>query len=245
VAVDDRGGDVDKLVAAVLGMFTEHPEGLIRIDRVAGHQDPLRLLDHRPPAESSLQVVVLAEPLERNVDRALQFLGSRIDEVRENAAFGRLADVSRVFGGEERDHRAAGFADDLFDQLERVLRRHTKSDERDIRLLPCSHRGDRRDVDLAGDHLMPEPGYNLSEQLKPVAPFVGNQDPQPLNLVLNHPASSPREDFYPDGRHRITRWKPLQDAFCPGSRAAQSRWLGPSNNRLCAVTRESPFGVTG
>jgi hypothetical protein len=179
----------------VLGVLTEHPEGPVRIDRVAGHEDPLRLLDHRPPSESSLQVVVLGEPLERNVDRALQLLGGRVDEVSENAAFGRLADVSRVFGGQQRDHRATGFADNLLDQLERVLRRETEPDERDIRLFPCSHRGDCRHVDLAGDHLMPEPGHNLSEQLKPVAPFVGNQDPQPLNLVLDHPASSPRENF--------------------------------------------------
>jgi hypothetical protein len=29
-------------------------------------------------------------------------------------------------------------------------------------------------VDLARNHLVPEPGYDLSEQLKPIASFVGD-----------------------------------------------------------------------
>ena len=68
-----------------------------------------------------------------------------------------------------------------------MLRRETEPDERDVGLLPGSHCGDRRDVDLAGDHFVPEARHYLGEQLEPVAPLVGDQDAQMLNLVLDHP----------------------------------------------------------
>ena len=47
--------------------------------------------------------------------------GVAVDDVGEDAALGRLADVRGVVGVEERDHRAGRLADDLGDQLERVL----------------------------------------------------------------------------------------------------------------------------
>ena len=162
-------------------MVAQHPESLVGVDRVAGHQDSLRLLDHRAAAERSLQVVVLGEPLQGDVDRALQLLGGRVDEIGEDAAFRRLPDICRILGGEQRDHGAAGLLDDLLDQLERMLRRETEPDKRDIGVLPRGHRGDRRDVDLAGDHFVPEPGDNLGEQLEPITPLVGDQDAQVLN----------------------------------------------------------------
>jgi hypothetical protein len=112
--------------------------------------------------------------------------------------------------------------DDLLDQLERVLRGETEPDERDVRLFPGRHCSDGRDVDLAGDHLVPEACDYLGEQLEPVASFVGDQDAQVLNLVLDHPPRSPRGIFYPNGRCRIARRKPLRYPFCAGSRAAQS-----------------------
>ena len=74
VAVDDRRGDVGELVAVVLGVVAEHPERPVGVDPVAGHQDALRLLDHRPASECALQVVVLGEALQGDVDRALQLL---------------------------------------------------------------------------------------------------------------------------------------------------------------------------
>jgi hypothetical protein len=36
---------------------------------------------------------------------------------------------------------------------------------------------------------VPEPGDHLGEQFEPVAPLVGDQDPQMLNFVLDHPGS--------------------------------------------------------
>jgi len=90
VALDDRLGDVHELAAVVLRMVAEHFERVLLVDRVARHQDALRLLDQRPPPERSLQVVVLGEALEGDIDRALQLLGIGVDDVGEDAALGRL-----------------------------------------------------------------------------------------------------------------------------------------------------------
>ena len=45
-------------------------------------------------------------------------------------------------------------------------------------------RSDLSDVDLAGDHLVPEPGHDLSEQLEPVTALVRDQDAQVGDLGL-------------------------------------------------------------
>ena len=68
MAGDDRAGNVYKLVAVVLGVFAEHPEGLVGVDRVAGHQDSLGLFYQRATAERPLQVVVFREALQGHVD---------------------------------------------------------------------------------------------------------------------------------------------------------------------------------
>ena len=131
MAGDDRAGDVDELVAVVLGVFAQHPEGLVGVDRVKGHQDPLCLLDHSSAPERSLEVVVLGEPLQRDVDRALKLLRSGVHEVSEDAAFGCLADISRVLGREQRDDGAAGFVNDFFRSARaRAARREAEADER-------------------------------------------------------------------------------------------------------------------
>ena len=78
-----------------------------------------------------------------------------------------------------------------------MLRREAEPDKRDIGVLPRGHRGDRRDVDLAGDHFVPEAGDNLGEQLQPVTPLVGDQDTQVLNLVLDH---------QPLSQHSLPQW---------------------------------------
>jgi hypothetical protein len=47
-------------------------------------------------------------------------------------------------------------------------------------------RADFLDVDLASDHLMAEPGDNLSEQFQPVASLIGDQDAKMANSILGH-----------------------------------------------------------
>ena len=153
---------------------------------MAGHQDPLRLLDRRPAPERALQAVVLGEPLQGDVDRALQLLRTAVDDVGEDSALGSLVDVGGVLGREQRDHRAGCLADDLRDQLERMLGVQSEPDQSDIRPLPRGHRPDLLDVDLARDHLVAEAGHDLGEQFEPLPLLVRDQDTQMPDLVLNH-----------------------------------------------------------
>ncbi len=162
----------------------------IGADRVTGHQDALRLLDHGPATERSLQVVVLPEALQGDVESALQLLGRGVHDVGEDAPPRRLAHVGRVLHGQQGDHRAGGLADDLGDQLERVIRGQAEADESHVGMLACGDRGDLAHVDLTRDHLVAEPGHNLGEQLEPVAPLVRDQDAKMLALVLEHRRNS-------------------------------------------------------
>ena len=67
-----------------------------------------------------------------------------------------------------------------------MLGREAEADDRDIGLLSRGHRPDLLDVDLASDHVVPEPDHNLSEQLEPVSLLVRDQDPEMLRLGLHH-----------------------------------------------------------
>jgi hypothetical protein len=71
MAVRDGLGDVDDFVAVVLGVLAQHVEGLIGVEGVPGHEDALGLLDRRSASEGASEPVVLSEPLQRDVDRAL------------------------------------------------------------------------------------------------------------------------------------------------------------------------------
>ena len=70
MAVDDRLRDVDDLPAVVLRVAPQQLKGAFSVDRVPRHQDAFRLLDQRPPAEGTLEALVLREPLQGDVDRA-------------------------------------------------------------------------------------------------------------------------------------------------------------------------------
>jgi hypothetical protein len=85
-------------------------------------------------------------------------------------------DVAGVLGRQQRNHRAGGLADDLGDQVERVIRVQTEPDQRDVGPISGGHRADLLDVDLACDHLVPEPGHDLGEQVEPLALLVRDQD---------------------------------------------------------------------
>src|SRR5689334_12301901 len=118
MTLDHHLGDVDQLPAAVLRMVAKQLEGSLGVDRVMTHQDPLGLLDLRAPPESSLEILILGETLERDVDRALQLIGTAVDDVRKHASLGSLMDIRRVVRMQERNHRTRGLSNDLPDQLE-------------------------------------------------------------------------------------------------------------------------------
>src|SRR5881397_3507554 len=86
---------------------------------------------------------------------------------------------------QQRDDRASGFTDDLRDQVESVLRAQPETDKGYIRVLPLGGGSDFLDVDLASDHIMAEPDYDLREQLEPIAPLVRDEDAKVLQLALD------------------------------------------------------------
>ena len=61
---------------------------------------------------------------------------------------------------QERNDRAGGLVDDLLDQLQRMLRALAEADEGDVRVLPRCDRADLADLDLRGDHLVPQAGHD-------------------------------------------------------------------------------------
>ena len=75
MAVDYGGGDVAEFAPVVLGVVAELLEGLVGVDRVAGHQDALCLLDLGAPPECALEALVFGEALEGDVDCALKLVG--------------------------------------------------------------------------------------------------------------------------------------------------------------------------
>jgi hypothetical protein len=63
-------------------------------DRVAGHENALRLFDQRAAVRRRLAGLILGEALKGDVDRALELVRSSVDDVGEDAALGGFADVS-------------------------------------------------------------------------------------------------------------------------------------------------------
>lgn len=59
-------------------------------------------------------------------------------------------------------------------------------DQSDIGPFPGSNRADLLDVDLARDHLVPETGHDLGEELEPLSLFVGDQDAEVRAFVPGH-----------------------------------------------------------
>jgi hypothetical protein len=69
-----------------------------------------------------------------------------------------------------------------------VLGVQPETDEGDVRPLPGRHRADLLDVDLAGDHLVPETGHDLREELESLALLVGDQNAEVTDLVVGRDA---------------------------------------------------------
>jgi hypothetical protein len=57
---------------------------------------------------------------------------------------------------DQEDYRARGLLHDLVDQGEGMLRTLSEADQRDFGSLAGGYGSDVLDVDLAGDHLVPE-----------------------------------------------------------------------------------------
>ena len=67
--------------------------------------------------------------------------------------------------------------------MQRVLGALAESDQSHVGPLPCSDGRNVRDVDLAGDDLVTEPGHDLGENSKPVGPLIRDQNSQVMDPV--------------------------------------------------------------
>src|SRR4029077_4957640 len=77
VAGENRLGDVGDLPIGSTSVFAKQVEGVLLVQRITLHQDPLGPLGDGSSAERALERVVLGETLQRDVDRALHLLQIR------------------------------------------------------------------------------------------------------------------------------------------------------------------------
>ena len=183
MAVDDSGGEVDELAVVNARARTQHLKRGIFVDRMTLHQDPLGTFDQRSPAERSLKFVIFGEATQDDVDRALPVLNIVIGHVGKHSPFGGFPEEAWIRGVQERDHGARRFADDLVDQLQRVLGAITQPYERDVGSFPVGHGTDVLDFDLPGYDFVAERGHDLSYQREAVLALVCDQDTQMLSTV--------------------------------------------------------------
>ena len=189
MTVDDGGRDVHELPVRRTGLGAQHVERGRLVDRVALHEDSLGALGDGSAPERAFEVVVFREPAQHDVDRALPVRRLAVGDVREDAPLRGLLDERRVGRVEQGDHRARCLVDDLLDQTERVLRALAEPDERDVRTLLRGHGADELDVDLTRDHLVPERGDDLRNELQAILALVRDQYPQMFGLAVAHSPS--------------------------------------------------------
>ena len=122
MAGDDRLRELDQLAIRSACFVAEHVERGLLVDAVPLHEDPLRPLRHGSAPEGTLEGVVLGAASKDDVDRALHLLGVvfAVCDVGEDPSLGRLVDELSVLHGDDRDHGAARFVDDLIDQLQAI-----------------------------------------------------------------------------------------------------------------------------
>ena len=62
-----------------------------------------------------------------------------------------------------------------------------EADEGEVRVLALRRGRHLADLELAGDHLVPEVRDDLGDPLEPVAALVRDQDPERRVVFLSHP----------------------------------------------------------
>lgn len=158
--------NLDELAPAVLGALAEHHERPLGVDRVALHENPLRLLDDRAAAERLLETVVLGEGLQGGVDGALELGRVVMDDAREHPAAGGLANEPGVVVGQQGDDGARDLADGRGDELERPLRARAEADENYVWALPRDRAGDVAGRQRAHDGVVSQPRHDFREKIE-------------------------------------------------------------------------------
>ena len=92
----------------------------------------------------------------------------------------------RFWRVEQDDHRAGGLFDDLLDQAKRMLGTLAESDERNIWALLGGDRPDILDLDLAGDHLVPQPSDDRRHQRQAILPLIRDEHTHVIGFEITH-----------------------------------------------------------
>jgi hypothetical protein len=83
---------------------------------------------------------------------------------------------------QQDDHGARGFADDLVDQVKRVLRAFSEADKRDVGSFARGDSADVSNLDLPCDHLVAEGDDDGSDERKTILALVCDEYSQMLGL---------------------------------------------------------------
>ena len=150
------------------------------------------MLDERPPSEGPLKALVLREPLQGDVDRALELFGIAIDDVGEHTALRGFAHVSRVLAdsnaitGHEASRTISAIRPSACSELQ------SEPDEGHVGRslsVPGAH---FLDVDLTRDHVVAQPCHDLRQQLEAFALLIRDQNAEMLGSVSIIPSVSRR-----------------------------------------------------
>jgi hypothetical protein len=136
---------------------------------------------------------VLQKAAQGDLDRALDLVGTGVDDVGEDSAARRLLDPGCVIARDQRDHGAERLPHDLGDQIVRVLTALAEADEREVGAKAGGDRAYLVDADLLGHDLVPHPLDHDREQGQTVRPLVGDQDTQTCRCRRMQHAEAPTE----------------------------------------------------
>src|ERR1700692_383808 len=105
MAGDDRLSDLHHPAAHPTRVRADHLEGLALVDLVTLHENPFATFDHRTPSERPPEILVLGEPTENYLERALQFVVLAVCDVGKDATLRCLPHKVRILGIDHGDHR--------------------------------------------------------------------------------------------------------------------------------------------
>jgi hypothetical protein len=149
---------------------------------MALHEDSFCALCDRAPFEGSFEVAVFGEAPKDDLDGVLPLLHVTVGDVGKDTASRSLNHKRRIRRVQERHNGAGGLVDYLLDELERVFRTRTETDERNIRLFARSDRSNLADLDLRSNHLMPETGDKRRDVGQPVLPLVRDEHAETVHF---------------------------------------------------------------
>ena len=176
MSIENGCRDIDELAIRPACLVAQKSERALLVDRMAFHQNPLGAFGDRPPGECSFQIAVLGEPVERDLDGVAPVDLVAVPNLGEDPAPRSFLHELGRGRMDVHDDRACCPTNDPFDQEERLRAAMTEPDDHEVRALRRNDCFGFGDLDLAGDHLMPESGDHRRHELEPILPLVGNDD---------------------------------------------------------------------